>query len=221
MTTFFDDLSPTLGGRRMAQRQDSMRVRVGAAGADDVGGSRARLSRTVLDALGIEEEGAPIRITAGSRSILLHASAAGEEDDGLDLVRLDTAARLRLGVDIGAAAAVQRLDARTAAHVELVGVGDLTDVDLPLDEIRAALAERPVVVGDTIRVTPTRKAFDAQVSLLGLSLAGVSGSVADAEGVLLRVAATTPAGVVTVDNGTDIEVVHAEGADADDDEVRP
>jgi hypothetical protein len=219
MTTFLDDLSPQSGDRRMAQRQDSVRVRVGAAGLDDVGGAQARLSRTVLDALGIKE-GTPVRIAAGSNSILLHAYAAGDEDDGLYLVRLDATQRRRLGLEVGAAAVVQRHDGRTAARVELVGVGDLTDIDLPLDEIRKALAERPVVVGDTIRVTPARKSFDAQVSLLGLTLGGVSGSVADAEGVLLRVSATTPTGVVVVDRDTRIEVVHAEGAGSDDDEAR-
>jgi transitional endoplasmic reticulum ATPase len=203
----------------MAQRQDIVRVRVGAAGLDDVGGSRARLSRTVLATLGVKE-GAAVRLAAGSRSVLLHAYAAGEEDDGLNLVRLDGTQRRRLGVEVGASVVVQRHDGRTAARVELVAVGDLTDIDLPLDEVRDALAERPVVVGDTIRITPTRKTFDAQVNLLGLTLAGVTGSVADAEGVLLRVSGTTPAGVVTVDKDTQIEVLHAEGADSDDDEAR-
>jgi transitional endoplasmic reticulum ATPase len=203
----------------MAQRQDTVRARVGAAGLEDVGGSQARLSRTVLGALGIKE-GAPVLIAAGTRSVLLHAYAAGEEDDGLNLVRLDGTQRRRLGVDVGATVVVQRHDGRTAARVELVAVGDLADIDLPLDEIRAALGERPVVVGDTIRVMPARKSFDAQVNLLGLTLAGVTGSVADTEGVLLRVSGTTPAGVVTVDKDTHIEVLHAEGAGSDDDEVR-
>jgi hypothetical protein len=70
-------------------------------------------------------------------------------------------------------------------------------------------------VGDSVRVTPSRKTFDAQVNLLGLTLAGVTGSVADADGVLLRVADTTPAGVVTVDDATQIEVRHAAAADDD------
>jgi translation initiation factor 2 gamma subunit (eIF-2gamma) len=88
--------------------------------------------------------------------------------------------------------------------------------DLPIDEIRGALAERPVVVGDTVKVTPTRKTFDVELNLLGLTVGGVTGAVNDAEGVMLRVAETTPPGVVNVDDATEIEVDHAGGAAAGD-----
>jgi transitional endoplasmic reticulum ATPase len=200
-------------------RQKTVRVVVAAAGLEDVGNSRVRLSRTLLDSLTLKE-GTPVRIAAGSRSLLLHAYAAGDEDDGLNLIRLDGTQRRRLGVEVGATVLLQRHDGRTATRVQLVAVGDLTDIDLPLDEIRDALSERPVVVGDTIKVTPMRKSFDAQVSLLGLTLGAVSGSVADTEGVLLRVAATTPTGIVSVSKETQIEILQAEGAAFDDEEAQ-
>ena len=188
-------------------------VRVAAAGLEEVGEPHARVSRTLLEAMGLEA-GAPVRLVADDKAVLLRAHPAGLEDDGLSVVRIDGAQRRRLGVEVGDTAILERYDGRTAIRVRLVALGQLADVaDLPIDEIRRALAERPVLVGDTVRVTPTRKTFDAQVSLLGLTLAGVTGAVHDAEGVILRVTETTPRGVVTVDGATSIEIDAAPGDD--------
>jgi hypothetical protein len=194
-------------------------VHVAAAGLEDVGESRARVSRTVLEALGLEV-GAPVRLVNGGRSVLLKAQAAGLEDDGLSLVRLDGTQRRRLGVEVGDTVVLERYEGRKAKRVRLVALGDLSEADVPMRELRSALAERPVVVGDTVRVVPTKKTFDAQVNILGLTVAGVSGSVNDAEGVILRVAQTTPDGVVTVDATTAIEIEQARGETIDEGAAR-
>ena len=193
----------------MSQRQETVRVKVAASGLEDVGEPRARLSRTLLDALGLKT-GQPIRISAGGHYVLLHAYPGGAEDDGLDIVRLNGTHLRKLRVELGASVEVQRYDGRSAERVELVAVGDLPDVELPIAEIRQALSERPVVMGDTVKVTPTRKTFDVEVNVLGLNVAGVTGAVNDAEGVMLRVANTVPDGVVTVGDDTQIEIRHAE-----------
>jgi hypothetical protein len=188
--------------------KQSARVKVAAAGLEDAGEPRVRISRTLLESLGIEP-GAPVRLVAARESVLLHAHPGGEEDDALDVVRLDGTQRRRLGVDIGDSVTLERYGGRPAECVMLVAVGDLPNFDLPMDDVRAALAERPVVVGDTVQVTPTRKTFDVDVNLLGLNIAGVSGAVSDANGVMLRVAETVPDGVVTVGDATRIDVRHA------------
>jgi transitional endoplasmic reticulum ATPase len=187
--------------------QHSVLVQVAASGLDDAGEPRARVSRTLLESLGLKP-GAPVRLVAGDRSVLLHAHPAGQEDDGLNVVRVDGSQRHRLGVEVGDTATLERYDGAAAECVTLVAIGNLPE-DLPMDDIRAALAERPVVVGDSVKVTPTRKTFDVDLNLLGLTVAGVSGAVNDADGVLLRVSDTTPSGVVTVGDGTRIDVRHA------------
>jgi len=193
--------------------KDRVTVHVAAAGLEDAGEARARVSRTLLEALGLEP-GSPVRLAAAGKAILLQAHPAGLEDDGLNVVRIDGTQRRRLGVEVGDTAVLQRYDGRTAERVRLVALGQLDEVDLPMDEVRDALAERPVVVGDIVKVTPTRKTFDAQVNVLGLNLAGVTGSVIDAEGLMLRVYETSPKGVVTVDEATQIEIDHARGGAA-------
>jgi hypothetical protein len=199
--------------------QGPVTVNVAAAGLEDVGEPRVRVSRTLLQALGLVV-GTPVRLEAGSRSVVLHAHPAGLEDDGLNLVRLDGTQRRRLGVEVGDAAVLERYDGRKAERVRLVALGDLADADVNLGELRSALAQRPVVVGDTVKVTPTRKTFDASVNVLGLTLAGVTGSVNDAEGVILRVAETTPDGVVMVDRDTAIEIDQARREATDDGATR-
>jgi len=196
-------------------KQDHVTVHVAAAGLEDVGESRARVSRTLLQALGLEP-GSPVRLATANKAVLLQVYAAGLEDDGLNIVRIDGTQRRRLGVEVGDTATLQRYDGRTAQRVCLVALGQIDDVDVPMADVRDALAERPVVVGDTVKVTPTRKTFDAQVNVLGLTLAGVTGSVIDAEGVLLRVSETTPRGVVTVDEATEIEIQHLGGGGGGD-----
>jgi hypothetical protein len=205
-------------GLEMPQ-QGPVRVHVAAAGLEDVGEPRARLSRTLLESLRLQE-GAHIRLVAGERSVLLQASRAGLEDDGLDVVRLDGTQRRRLGVDVGDSVVVERYEGRRAERVCLVAVGRIAAADLPLKEIRGALTERPVVVGDTVKVTPTRKTFGAELNVLGLTVAGVTGAVNDADGVMLRVYETTPPGVVAVDDATQIDVRHADAVTTNEDPSR-
>jgi hypothetical protein len=193
---------------------------VAAAGLQDVGEPRARLSRTLLKALKLQD-GAHVRLVAGERTVLLNAAGGGVEDDGLDVVRLDGAQRRKLGVEVGDSIIVEPYEGRRATRVCLVALGRIEEADLPLTEIREALAKRPVVVGDTVKVTPTRKTFDAQVNVLGLTVAGVTGSVNDADGVMLRVSETTPTGVVTVDEETRLDVRHAEALAGDDEASGP
>ena len=189
--------------------EDRAYAHVAAAGLEDVGEARARLSRTLREALNLKE-GAHVRLIAGDRSLLLNALEAGAEDDGLRVVRLDGTQRRQLGVEVGDSVVVEPYDGRRAERVCLVALGRIDEADLPVKEIREALAERPVVVGDTVKVTPTRKTFDAEVNLLGLTVAAVTGSVNDADGVMLRVFETTPPGVVTVDDETQVDVRHAD-----------
>ncbi len=211
---------PSQMPRRLEMPQQApVRVHVAAAGLEDVGEPRARLSRTVLETLGLQE-GAHVRLIAGDRSVLLHAYRGGEEDDGLDVVRLDGSQRRNLHVQVGDSVVVEPFTGRRAERICLVAVGNIATANLPLDEIRDALAERPVVVGDTVKVTPTRKTFGAELNVLGLTLAGVTGAVNDADGVMLRVFETIPPGVVEVDEATHIDLRHAAAVVTDADATR-
>lgn len=202
------------------REEDRAHAHVAAAGLHDVGEPQARLSRTLLKTLNLDD-GAHIRLVAGDQSILLKAVGGGAEDDGLDVVRLDGAQRRKLGVEVGDTVVVEPYEGRRAERICLIALGRIDEADLPVKEIRDALAERPVIVGDTVKVTPTRKTFDAQLNVLGLTVAGVTGEVNDADGVMLRVSETMPPGVVTVDDATQLDVRHADALVSNEESAGP
>jgi transitional endoplasmic reticulum ATPase len=196
----------------MAEQPECVRLVVGDATLDDVAESNARLSTKVLERLRIRE-GDPVRVI-GRHEIVATALAAGPEDEGLDIIRLDGTQRRALGIEPGDPVDVIPLQLKDAERVELVAVGDAARTDLSLEDVRADLAGRAIVVGQTIMTAPTKKTFDAEVSLLGLPVADVHGTSSDLDGVLLRVVATTPEGIVRIADNTVIEL---RPLDADED----
>ena len=187
----------------MNGRTEGVRLRVGDARLEDVAEGRARLSRELFPALGLKR-GDRIRVT-GEHSILATALPGDPEDDGLELIRLDGTQRRKAGVPIGGTVEVQRHDVRPASKVQLVAVGDSDRFELSPDDLRRALAETPIITGDTVGVTPRRREFYAQVNLLGLNLAEIEGASSECGSVLFHVVSTTPAGVVQVTEHTEIE----------------
>jgi transitional endoplasmic reticulum ATPase len=189
----------------MSGRTEKVRLRVGDARLEDVAEGRARLSRELLPALGLKR-GDRVRVT-GAHSILATALPADPEDDGMALVRLDGTQRRKAGVSIGGTVEVQRHDVRPASKVQLVAVGDSDRIELSTEDLRRALAEAPIITGDTVGVTPRRREFYAQLNVLGLNLAEIEGASSECGSVLFHVVATTPAGVVQVTEHTEIELL--------------
>lgn len=191
----------------MADYGTVVRLIVGDHRPQDIGEAVARLSDKAIAALALTQ-GDRVEVTGASKLVAL-ALPAGPADDGLDLIRLDGAQRRQLGVQLGERVEVRRHAPTHAQHIRLIAIGDLRSVDLSPEEIRRALGERVVAVGDTLTVAPNGHVFDARVSLLGIELASIAGSSSGTNAVVLRVVATRPAGVVEVTPATEIEVVQA------------
>lgn len=191
----------------MADYGTVVRLIVGDHRLQDVGEAVARLSDKGIAALALKP-GDRVEVT-GTSTLVALALPAGPEDDGLDLIRLDGAQRRQLGVQLGERVEVRRHAPTHAQHIRLLAIGDLRSVDLSPEEIRRALGDGQVAVGDTLTVTPNGRVFDARVSLLGIELASIAGSSSDTNAVVLRVVATRPEGVVEVTPATEIEVVQA------------
>jgi transitional endoplasmic reticulum ATPase len=187
----------------MTGRAEKVRLRVGDARLEDVAEGRARLSRELFPALGLKR-GDRVRVT-GEHSILATALPADPEDDGLELVRLDGTQRRKVGVAVGGTVEVQRYDVRPASKVQLVAVGDSDRIELSPEDTRRALAEAPIIAGDTVGVTPRKREFYARVNVLGLSVADIEGASSECGSVLFHVVSTTPPGVVRVTEHTEIE----------------
>jgi transitional endoplasmic reticulum ATPase len=192
----------------MTGHDESVRLRVGDAKLEDVAEGRARLSADVFRTLHLKQ-GDMVQV-AGKSRILAAALPTGPEDEGLDLIRLDGTQRVKLGVNVGEMVEVRRFDARAAQRVRLVALGSRRALEFAPHEIRATLAGKSVLVGDTFAVAPERRDFQAEVSVLGLRLVEFTGSSAGPNAVLVRVVETSPPGVVRVTDDTEIEIISAD-----------
>lgn len=187
----------TDGGRKL-------RLKVGDATLDDVGEARARISRHLMDALDLNE-GELLRVH-GTHPILVTVETSAPADEGLDVIRLDSTQRRKAGVEIGEIVEAERHEIPLANRIRLVMVGQAGDYAPDAEDIRSELAAQPVMAGDTVSVAPKRNNFDAQVNVLGLTVAEVVGSSTECGAMMARVVETEPTGVVKVTDETTIEL---------------
>ena len=193
----------------MTQSNAPVRLQVADAKLQDIGEKRARVSRDVLASLGAAE-GDPILLEANG-TLLARVGAADPEDDGLGLVRLDGGQRHRLGVELGQQVDARVMEVPEAERLRIVLLGAAGEHALSAEHVHDSLDGHAVLVGDTVAITPDRRRFKAEVSVLGLSIAGIAGSSTDTDGILARVVATAPDGPVRIDEHTRIEMDHAAG----------
>jgi antitoxin component of MazEF toxin-antitoxin module len=182
----------------------TLRLKVGDAKLDDVGEARARISRHLMEALDLAD-GELLRVH-GSQSILVRVVASTPDDEGLDILRLASAERRKAGVEIGDVVEAERHDIPTATTVRLVIVGHSGSYEPVAEDLRSELSAQPLMVGDTVPIAPKRTQFDAQVNVLGLTVAGIVGSSTECGALLARVVETDPSGFVQVSEETEIEL---------------
>ena len=191
-----------------------LRLRIGDAPLGDVGEGRARVSRHLMEALDLDE-GGMLRIL-GPHPILATAAPSEQDDEGLDILRLDAAQRRRAGVKIGDVVEAERHDVPTAKYLRVMIVGHGAPDDLSPEDLRSELSTQPVMVGDSVAAAPRRTRFDAQVNVLGLTVAEVQGSSTECGAVVARILETDPPGVVQVTDTTRIVVETGVTAVVDD-----
>ena len=150
-------------------------------------------------------EGELLRIH-GAHPILVPVLPSSPEDEGLDILRLGSAERRRAGVAIGDVVEAERHEIPTATEVRLVLLGHSGSHELTSEDLRVELAAQPIMTGDTVSVAPRRKVFDAQLNVLGLTVAEFAGSSTECGALLARVVETVPPGVVVVSDETRIQL---------------
>jgi hypothetical protein len=187
----------TSDGRRL-------RLTVGDTSLEDVGEGRARISRHLMDALDLDD-GEMLRVHGGATPILVPVAASAPADEGLDIIRLGASERRKAGVEIGDVVEAERHEIPAATRVRVVLVGHSTK-ELTADDLRPKLAAQPIVAGDALSVAPSESSFDAQVSVLGLTVAEVVGSSTECGALLARIVGTEPTGVVRVTDATEIDM---------------
>jgi transitional endoplasmic reticulum ATPase len=180
----------------------AQRLQVANAKAEDSGRGFARLSRTTLATLGLQQ-GDVIEII-GKRSTVARAVDPYPEDDGLDVIRLDGLQRANAGVGAGDQVELRKVDSQPAKKVVFAPAQKEIRLDGPGDALKRNFIGRALVTGDVVATHgQQRVAPDNLPPQLRQMLAAPAFSLTE---IRLTVVATTPKGFVHIDQDTEVEL---------------
>jgi transitional endoplasmic reticulum ATPase len=188
------------------QKQGGGKLQVAGAKPQDVGTGTARVSRKSMQQHSIRE-GDVIELS-GKRTTAALALPPYEEDEGLEVVRLDGLQRGNAGVSIGDHITVRPAEPKPARRIQLapaqknlrlVGSGEM---------LRRTLFQRPLVAGDIIstsiyqrnQMQPGGVPDDLFRMFFEQPAFGL-------QEIRLRVIATVPRGIVQIAQETEIELL--------------
>src|SRR6187399_10465 len=180
--------------------QGTIRLQVAAARQEESGRGVARIPRTAFQALGITE-GDAIEIE-GKRVTAAVAFQAYDEDQALEVVRLDGLLRANADTSAGEHVKIRRAESRPATRVVFAPAQREMRLQGPGEALKRVFFKRPLVAGDLVathgqqpvqNVPPdVRRMFNAPAYAL--------------TEIRLQVVATVPKGIVHIDESTEVEL---------------
>ena len=189
----------------------AQRLQVANAKAEDSGRGFARLSRSTLAELGLQQ-GDVIEII-GKRSTVARAVDPYPEDEGLAVIRLDGLQRANAGVGAGDQVELRKVDSQPAKKVVFAPAQKEIRLEGPGDALKRNFIGRALVTGDVVATHgQQRVAPDNLPPQLRQMLAAPAFSLTE---IRLTVVSTTPKGFVHIDQDTEVEL-RAEFAEAGD-----
>ncbi len=186
----------------MAAKNKIQKLQVANAKAEDSGRGLARLSREFMAANGIAQ-GDVIEII-GKRTTAARAVEPYPEDEGLELIRLDGLLRANADVGAGDNIEVKKAASKPAKKVTFAPAQREMRLEGPAGALHRSFIGRAMVAGDVIATrAQQRVAPDDMPPQLRQMLAAPAFALTE---IRLVVVATSPKGVVHIDNDTEIEL---------------
>ena len=183
-----------------ATEEKTVRLEVAAARQEESGQGIARMPRSAFQALGITE-GDVVEIT-GKRATAAVAMPAYDEDQSLDVVRLDGLQRGNAEVGSGEHVKVAVAQSRPATRVVFAPAQREMRLQGPAQALKRNFFRKPLVAGDLVATTgqqpvqnmppEVRRMFNAPAYALTQ--------------IRLSVVSTTPKGIVHIDEDTEVEL---------------
>ncbi|OBX19760.1 AAA family ATPase [Erythrobacter sp. QSSC1-22B] len=180
--------------------EKTVRLQVAAARQEESGQGIARLPRTAFQALGITE-GDVVQIT-GKRVTAALAMPAYDEDQALDVVRLDGLQRGNAEVGSGEHVHIAVAESRPATRVVFAPASREMRLQGPTQALKRNFFQKPLVAGDLVATTgqqpvqnmppEVRRMFNAPAYALTQ--------------IRLTVVSTAPKGIVHIDENTEVEL---------------
>ena len=178
----------------------TLRLQVAAARQDESGRGVARIPRSAFLALGLKE-GDPVEIE-GKRITAAIAVPAYEEDEALEVIRLDGLQRANADTSSGEHVTIRRAATKPATRVVFAPARPEIRLQGPTEALKRIFFGRPLTAGDLVathgqqpvqNVPPeVRRMFNAPAYAL--------------TEIRLRVVSASPKGVVVIDANTEIEL---------------
>ncbi|MEO1729235.1 MAG: CDC48 family AAA ATPase [Pseudomonadota bacterium] len=178
----------------------SARLQVAAARQEESGQGIARMPRAEFLKLGITE-GDVVEIT-GKRATVAIAMAAYPEDDSLDVVRLDGLQRGNAETASGEHVVVRAAQSRPATRVVFAPAQREMRLQGPTQALKRNFFRKPLVAGDLVATTGQQPVHNMPSDVRQLLRAPAYALTQ----IRLSVAATSPKGIVHIDENTEVEL---------------
>ena len=178
------------------------RVQVANARAEDSGRGLARIPRAVMTALGCQE-GDVVEIV-GKRSTPARAVLPYQEDEGLDILRLDGLQRANAGVGSGDYVELRRAESRAATRVVFAPAQQNLRLQGSTAALKRTFYGRPLVAGDVVATAGQQRMAQGDMPpQLRQMLAAPAYALQE---IRLVVVAAAPKGIVHIDETTEVEL---------------
>ncbi|GMM92073.1 CDC48 family AAA ATPase [Qipengyuania sp. MTN3-11] len=184
----------------VASDEKTVRLQVAAARQEESGQGIARLPRSAFQKLGITE-GDVVEIV-GKRATVAVAMPAYDEDQSLDVVRLDGLQRNNAECGSGEHVHISVAESRPATRVVFAPASREMRLQGPTQALKRNFFRKPVVAGDLVATTgqqpvqnmppQVRRMFNAPAYALTQ--------------IRLNVVSTSPKGIVHIDENTEVEL---------------
>jgi len=185
----------------MADAEDkTVKLQVAAARQEESGHGIARLPKAAMGRLGIME-GDPVEIT-GKRVTAARAVLAYAEDEGLEVIRLDGLQRANADVGSGEHVTVKKAESRPAQRVVFAPAQKEMRLQGPAQALKRNFFQRPLVAGDIVATTGQQQVRDMPPEVARMFNAPAYALTQ----IRLLVVATSPKGIVHIDENTEIEL---------------
>ena len=178
----------------------TVRLQVAAARQEESGNGIARMPKTAMAALGITE-GDVVEI-AGKRNTAARAVLAYAEDEGLEVIRLDGLQRGNAEAGSGDHVMVRKADSRPATRVIFAPAQREMRLQGPSAALKRNFFGRPLVSGDLVATSGQQRVQDVPPQLARMLNAPAYALTQ----IRLSVVATTPKGIVHIDENTEVEL---------------
>jgi len=180
---------------------ETRKLQVANARPEDSGRGLARLSRATMNALGLKE-GDVVEIV-GKRATPARAVLPYQEDEGLEILRLDGLQRANAGVGSGDFVEVHKSASQPAQRVVFAPAQANLRLHGSGEALKRSFGMRPLTAGDIVATTGQQRIPSDMPPQLRAMLNAPAYALQE---VRLVVVSTNPRGVVHIDAETEVEL---------------